>query len=102
MERSITARQPVKYSCKAIEERAAALSGGVLGPLVFVMTSAWKFEPGYAYAVEQYLHGAFDSYRQRGEFFLSKEGFIEEWSAEKIEKQFSKVSHQVLIDGESA
>lgn len=90
----------IGFTTKTLEERAAALSGGVLGPLKFVITSAWKFEPGYAYAVEQHLHGAFSAYRQRGEFFLAMEGLIEEWSAEKIEKLFREVAEPVLIGSE--
>jgi len=91
----------IGFTTKSLDERAAALSGGVLGPLRFVMTYAWKFEPGHANVVEQYLHGAFDSYRKKGEFFLSLEGLIEEWSAEKIDEMYSDVSEPILIDGEA-
>lgn len=90
----------IGFTTKHLDERATALSGGVQGPLKFVMTYAWRFPPGYAYAAEQYLHGLFDEYRQRGEFFEGKEGLLGEWAVEAIKDQFDTFSEPYLIDGE--
>ncbi|NOZ09460.1 MAG: GIY-YIG nuclease family protein [Gammaproteobacteria bacterium] len=91
----------IGYTTKTLEERATALSGGVIGPLKFTMIYAWRFQPaGYAYMTEQRLHGLFDDYRQMGEFFSGMEGLIEEWAGEAIDKLFGDISEPVLIDGE--
>ena len=89
----------IGYTTKTLEERATALSGGVVGPLKFVITHAWRFQPGYAYAAEQHLHGRFDDYRQMGEFFSGMDGLIEEWAIEVL-GNLGVTSELVLIDGE--
>ena len=81
-----------------LDERAVALSGGIVGPLKFVMTHAWRFRPGYAYAAEQHLHGLFDEYRQTGEFFSAMDGLIEEWATEALGK-LPVISELILVDG---
>jgi hypothetical protein len=98
--KSLFDKVKIGYTNKGIEERAVALSGGVVGPLKFVMTNAWRFKPGYAYVAEQRLHGIFDAYRQMGEFFSSMDGLIEEWANETICKLFDGLSEPILIDGQ--
>jgi hypothetical protein len=90
----------IGYTASGVEQRAQALSGGVVGPLKFEMKYAWKFDPGLAYIVEQYLHGLFDSYRQMGEFFNNMDGLIEEWASEVISSEYSDVSEPTLINGQ--
>ena len=59
-----------------LKERAAALSGGVVGPLEFDMKYHWEFASEYAFAIEQGLHGKFSRYRVKGEFFKNIEGLL--------------------------
>lgn len=84
-----------------LESRSTALGGGVLGPLEFLIKYAWEFEAGYAYAVEQRLHGELSEYRKNGEFFLEIDGLIPELVCETIETQFNDISQVKLIDGEA-
>lgn len=90
----------IGFTTKTLEERAAALGGGVVGPLKFTMTYAWRFQPGYAFIAEQRLHGLFDDYRELGEFFSGMDGLIEEWAGEAIAELFDAVSEPVMIDGQ--
>ncbi|KZY29751.1 MULTISPECIES: GIY-YIG nuclease family protein [unclassified Oleiphilus] len=85
-----------------IDDRAKSLSGGVSSPLKFNMKHVWRFKPGYAYVVEQYLHGEFHDYRQMGEFFTSMDGLIEEWASDIIANEFSDVSESVGESGNFA
>lgn len=88
----------IGFTTKPLTERAVALSGGVVGPLKFVMTHAWRFPPDYAYAAEQHLHGVFDDHRQTGEFFSGLDGLIQEWAIEEL-SSLPVSSELVLVDG---
>jgi len=90
----------IGYTNNNIEDRATALSGGVKGPLEFVMTYAWCFQPGLAYIAEQSLHGLFDNFRRKGEFFMDMDGLLGEWASEAISNKYDEKSKPILIDGE--
>lgn len=80
----------VGYSAN-LENRAAALSGGVAGPLEFTIKFYWEFESGEAYAVEQAMHGKFSKYRKNGEFFWSLNRLLPELVDDEITSQFGEL-----------
>jgi|GEM_PF-2776061 len=71
-----------------LKKRAAALGGGVAGPLEFVIRCYWEFEASVAYAVEQAMHGKFSSYRKRGEFFSCLDSLLPEVVDDEITARF--------------
>ena len=73
-----------------LENRAATLSGGVVGPLEFNMKYWWKFSNVVAYAVEQALHGRFSKYRKKGEFFSNDFDLLPELVDDEITKNYAK------------
>lgn len=91
----------IGFTNSDIEQRATALSGGVIGPLIFVMKHVWCFKPGYAYIAEQELHGIFHEYREMGEFFSSMDGLIEEWASEAISEKYEDIAELILVNGVS-
>ncbi|MCG7538245.1 GIY-YIG nuclease family protein [Pseudoalteromonas sp. OF7H-1] len=88
----------IGYTTCDVAQRAQSLSGGVISPLKFEMKHVWKFDPGFAFIAEQYLHGFFDSYREMGEFFDSMDGLLEEWAEEVITSEYSDISEKLVID----
>jgi len=73
-----------------LENRAIALSGGVNGPLQFVMQYFWKFDSNIAYAIEQSLHGRFSKFRKNGEFFSNSSGLLAELTDDEITKKYGE------------
>lgn len=73
-----------------LENRAATLSGGVVGPLEFNMKYWWEFSKVVAYAVEQALHGRFSKYRKKGEFFSNDFDLLPELVDDEITKNYAK------------
>lgn len=71
-----------------IKQRAAALGGGVIGPLEFCMNYYWEFESNFAYAIEQALHGKFARYRASGEFFTDSDGLLVDLVDDEITSQY--------------
>ncbi len=74
-----------------LEKRAVSLSGGVAGPLEFVIKFYWEFESGEAYAVEQAMHGKFTQYRKNGEFFSNLNGLLPELVDDEITSRFGEL-----------
>lgn len=73
-----------------LENRATALSGGVVGPLEFNMKYWWEFSSDVAYAIEQALHGRFSKYRKKGEFFSNDIDLLPELVDDEITKNYAK------------
>lgn len=71
-----------------LEDRVIMLSGGVVGPLEFVIRLHWEFGFGEAYAIEQALHGKFSQYRKRGEFFSHFNYLLSELVDDEITSRF--------------
>lgn len=71
-----------------IKIRAAALGGGVIGPLEFSMKYYWEFDSKFAYAIEQSLHGKFSRYRKSGEFFNDVDGLLAELADDEITTKY--------------
>jgi len=90
----------IGFTERSVKDRESALSGGVIGPLKFVVNTAWKFEKGFAFPVEQELHGFLDDYRQMGEFFINNDGLIEDLATQFISKKYHYESEPVVINGE--
>lgn len=74
-----------------LENRAISLSGGVAGPLEFVIRFHWEFKPREAYAVEQAMHGKFSQYRKNGEFFSSLNSLLPELVDDEITSRFGEL-----------
>ena len=74
-----------------LKNRAAALSGGVAGPLEFDMKYYWEFNLDIAYAVEQALHGKFSKYRKNGEFFTNPSRLLEELVDDEITQKYGEL-----------
>lgn len=74
-----------------IKSRAAALGGGVIGPLEFSMKYYWEFESKFAYAIEQSLHGRFSRYRRAGEFFNNVDGLLAELADDVITTNYGEL-----------
>jgi T5orf172 domain len=68
--------------------RATTLSGGVVGPLKFVIKYHWKFDSDFAYAIEQALHGKFSQYRKKGEFFSNPDCLLPELVDDEITQSY--------------
>ena len=71
-----------------LESRAIALSGGVNGPLKFIIKYYWEFDSNIAYAIEQSLHGRFSKFRKNGEFFNNVSGLLPELTDDEITKKY--------------
>lgn len=74
-----------------LETRATTLSGGVAGPLKFLMRYHWEFDSAEAYAVEQAMHGKFAQYRQNGEFFSCLDYLLPELVDDEITSRFGEI-----------
>jgi hypothetical protein len=71
-----------------LEGRAFTLSGGVTGPLEFVIKFHWEFGFNEAYAIEQAMHGKFSQFRKKGEFFCNLNRLLPELVDDEITSKF--------------
>ncbi len=74
-----------------LDNRAIALSGGVNGPLQFIIKYFWEFNSNIAYAIEQSLHGRFSKFRKNGEFFINTSGLLPELADDEITKKYGEL-----------
>lgn len=87
-EEPIVQQVKIGTTIRKLSTRAHEIGGGVEGPITFVITHAWRFEPGDAVIAEQLLHGEFAEYRQRGEFFNDLDDVIPELAEEFFQGKF--------------
>jgi hypothetical protein len=71
-----------------LKDRAAAIGGGIAGPLEFDMKYYWEFDLDIAYAVEQAMHGKFAQYRKKGEFFSNPSFLLAELLDDEITQNY--------------
>jgi len=84
----------IGYTNKSVEERAKALSGGVLSPIEFRVVMHWEMLPCQAYIAEQELHGLFEDQRTIGEFYYDPDsGLLDE-----IEKQIDDNFQDKIVE----
>lgn len=91
----------IGYTNRSVEDRARALSGGVLSPIEFRVIMHWEMVPCQAYIAEQELHGLFEGQRSVGEFYNDPDdGLLDEIEAQITDNFVEKVVDVVVHEYE--